>query len=87
MKDTKVMKTFMAISKGKESTEGGMFKRFIGVGSCYVKAINPTKEEMEKLYNITLEKAPEYVGEVEDRETGAKIPNVRLNFVVQPDQI
>lgn len=85
MKDTKVMKTFMAISKGKESTEGGMFKRFIGVGSCYVKAINPTKEEMEKLYNTTLEKAPEYVGEVENRETGAKIPNVRLNFVVQPD--
>ena len=64
MKDTKVMKTFMAISKGKESTEGGMFKRFIGVGSCYVKAINPTKEEMEKLYNTTLEKAPEYVGDM-----------------------
>lgn len=77
----------MAIAKGKESTDGASFKRYIGVAPCFVRMVNPTKEEMEKAFNTTLENAPEYVGEQEVDEDGAKVkyPNVRVSFLVQPD--
>lgn len=85
---TKKMKSgysFMAIARGKESTEGD-FKRYIGVASCYIKSINPTKAEMEAIYGPQ-EKDPEYVSETEVDENGAKVkvPNVRLNFLALPD--
>lgn len=80
-------KLFMAIAKGKESTEGTSFVRYIGVAPCFVKTVNPTKEEMESIFNTQLEKAPEYIGEVEVTEGTGKVkyPNVRLTFIVQPD--
>lgn len=78
---------FMAIAKGKESTEND-FKRYIGVAPCFIKRLNPTKAEIEAIYGNTLEKAPEYVGEVEvtDGDTKVKYPNVRLSFLALPDQ-
>ena len=78
---------FMAIARGKESTEGD-FKRYIGVAPCFIKRLNPTKAEIEAIYGNTLEKAPEYVGEVEvtDGDTKVKYPNVRLSFLALPDQ-
>ena len=39
----------MAIAKGKE-TQDVEFKRFIGVASCYIKGVNPTKKELEEGY-------------------------------------
>ena len=39
----------MAFGQGQVSTEGGSFKRYIGVASVSVLAINPTKAELEKL--------------------------------------
>lgn len=77
----------MAIAKGKESTEGSSFKRYIGVAPCFVKAVNPTKEELEKSFNTALDNAPEYVGEQEVDEGGVKVkyPNVRVTFLAQPD--
>lgn len=85
IKDYSVL--LMAIAKGKESTDGASFKRYIGVGSCFVKAVNPTKEELEKAFDTTLEDAPSYVGEQEVDEDGAKVkyPNVRITFLVHPD--
>lgn len=78
---------FMAFAKGKESTDGVAFKRYIGVAPCYVRHVNPTKEEMEKAFNTTLDDAPEYVGTQEVDENGTKVqyPNVRVTFLVQPD--
>ena len=64
MKDNKSI-SFMAISKGSVSTEGLEIKRFIGVGSVFVLAVNPDKKKLEELYMTQLEKEPEYVGEVE----------------------
>lgn len=77
----------MAIAKGKESTDGASFKRYIGVAPCFVKAVNPSKEELEKAFNTTLENAPEYVGTQEVDEDGQKVkyPNVRVTFLVHPD--
>ncbi len=77
----------MAVARGKESTDGNSFKRFIGVAPCYVRMVNPSKEEMEKAFSTSLEKAPEYVGEQEVDEDGAKVkyPNARITFLVHPD--
>lgn len=77
---------FMAIAKGKESTEGD-FKRYIGVASCFIKGLNPSKAELEEIYGTPQEKDPEYVGTVEVDEGGSKVkyPNVRLSFLALPD--
>ena len=73
----------MAFSKGTESTEGVQIKRFIGVASVYVKGINPTKEELEKFYDRTMESTPEYTGTAD--VNGEKVQQVRLDFLVQAD--
>lgn len=74
----------MAISKGNASKEAQSFKRYIGVCPVFVKAVNPNKEEHEKLFNTTLEEAPVYVQDKEDSE-GNTYKNVRISVVLQPD--
>lgn len=78
---------FMAFSKGKESTEGSVVKRYIGVAPAFVLAVNPSKAELEKLYNTEIENAPEYIGETEVGQEGnkKKVPQVRLDFIIQTD--
>ena len=73
----------MAFGQGQVSSEGGSIKRYIGVASVSVLALNPLKEELEKLYNRTLENAPEYLGEAE--VSGTKVPQIRLDFIVKAD--
>ena len=73
----------MAIAKGKESTEATGYKRYIGVGAAFVKAVNPNKKEMEALYGREQENEPEYIGTVE--RDGKDIPNVRISFITNPD--
>ena len=80
----KTNRLFMAFSAGKESTEGGEFKRYIGVAPVRILAVNPTKSEQEKLYNTTLDKDPEYVGNV--NVNGKDVQNVRISFVVKTDE-
>lgn len=74
--------TFMAFAKGKESVDV-INKKYIGVAPVYVLAVNPNKEQLEKLYNTQLEKEPEYLGEVEVGEDKHKVKNIRLDFVVK----
>ena len=74
----------MAISKGNASKEAQSFKRYIGVCPVFVKAVNPNKEEHEKLFNTTLEEAPVYVQDKEDNN-GNSYKNVRISLVLQPD--
>lgn len=75
--------SFMAIAKGRISTEAGEFKRYIGVAPVKILAVNPTKATLESIYNTTLEKAPEYVSEVE--RDGKKVPSARIDFIVATD--
>lgn len=72
------------ISKGKQSSEEAIFKRYIGVCPVFVKAVNPNKAEHEKLFNTTLEEAPVYVQDKEDNN-GNSYKNVRISLVLQPD--
>ena len=76
---------FMAFSKGTESTEGNVVKRYIGVAPVFVLGVNPNKEELEKLYNTQLENAPEYLSEIEVGEDRHKVSNVRIDFIVKTD--
>jgi hypothetical protein len=70
------------ISKGKESVDS-TFKLYAGVGSFQVIALNPGKEELQKLFpNRNIEEEPKYIGETEF-EGGIKIPYVRLSFIVK----
>lgn len=73
----------MAFGKGNESTEGAKVVRYTGVASVFVKAINPTKEQLEKFYGREIENAPEYMGEID--VNGTKVPQVRLDFMVMAD--
>lgn len=74
----------MAISKGNASKEAQEFKRYIGVCPVFVKAVNPNKEEHEKLFNTTLKEAPVYIQDKEDNN-GNSYKNVRISLVLQPD--
>lgn len=78
---------FMAFGAGKESTEGSVVKRYIGVAPVYVLAVNPNKAELEKLYDTEIENAPEYIGESEVGPEGNKrtVPQVRLDFIIKTD--
>lgn len=73
----------MAFGKGKESTDSVEIKRYTGVGSVYVKGINPSKEELEKFFDTELQKDTEYLSETEIE--GTKVPQVRLDFLVETD--
>lgn len=81
-------KIFMAFATGSESTEGNVVRKYIGVGSVGVLAVNPNKETLEKLYNTTINDDPSYLSEVEvGPEDGDKytVPQVRIDFIVQTD--
>ena len=81
-------KVFMAFAGGAESTEGGIVKRYIGVAPVAILAVNPNKEQLEKIYGTKLENSPEYIGESEIGPEGAKkkVTQVRLDFIVQSDE-
>ncbi len=78
-------KVFFAFAKGAESTEGAVIKRYIGIAPCFVLGVNPDKKTMESLYGTTLDKAPEYVGEIEVGEDKHKVANARISFILQPE--
>lgn len=59
--------SFLTIGKTQESKEAVVFKRYVGVGSSYVIAVNPTKKELEAIYGREM-KEPEYVGSTDNGE-------------------
>lgn len=71
--------TFLAIGKTQESTETQEFKKYIGVGSSYVVAVNPTKKEFEAIIGHETQNEPEYVV---DTDQGKE---ARITFIVKTD--
>lgn len=72
------------IARGNQSTEaGGSRKLYIGIGTVKVRALNPNKAELEKLYGREVEKEPEYLSTVtvDDKQ----VPSIRLTFVIETD--
>ena len=56
-------------------------KRYTGVGTVKVIAINPDKEELEKIYGRQIDSVPQYVTKNEDGSTTS-----RIDFIVQADK-
>lgn len=77
---------FMAFAQGSESREV-VRKLYIGIAPVFVLAVNPNKEETEKLYNTELDEAPNYLSEAEIGPEGnkSKVPQARIDFVVKSD--
>lgn len=80
---TQLKKNFMAFSQGNVSSEGEGAKLYVGVGSVFVKAINPTKAKLAEVYGRDQDKDPEYLGEVDFN--GVKIQTVRIEFLSVTD--
>ena len=73
----------MAVASGRESSEGAQIKRYIGVGTCTVLAINPTKAELERILStpthpVVLEKDPEYI-----TADGADVRSIRVDIYLK----
>lgn len=78
--DFKRAKSFLAIGKTQESTEGGEgFKRYVGVGSSYVLAVNPKKDKLDELMGFEGQNEPEYVKEGENGK------EAHIHFIVRTD--
>ena len=73
----------MAI-KANASSQGGEFKRHIGVGSFRVLGVNPTKEELSKFYGRDMQNDPVYFSDKTDKD-GKAYKQVRVSFMIQAD--
>lgn len=67
--------------KGKEK-EVKSFSKYVGLFNANVVAVNPTKDELGKLLNSTIEKEPEYMGS--NNESGAK--RLTVSFWLKEEQ-
>ena len=73
----------MAFAKGNVSSDPKEYKRFIGVASVKIMAINPDKATHEKLFNTTLEENPNYLTKV-TTPSGNEVDNARISFILKP---
>lgn len=71
--------SFLAIGKTHESTESFESKKYIGLASSYVLAVNPTKKEAEAILGYELSNEPEYI------KADSEVANIRLEFYVKTD--
>ena len=71
--------SFMAFGKAQESKEATEIKRYTGVGSIFVVGVNPSKSELEKLYDRELDKDPEYITEKDG------VVSARIEFIIKTD--
>lgn len=71
--------SFLTIGKTQESTESQSFKRYVGLASSFVVAVNPTKKELEDIYGREMANDPEYTV---DTDNGKE---ARVTFIVKTD--
>lgn len=69
-------------AKGSEIGEGVQRKLYVGAENFKVVGVNPTKEELEKMYGREITFDPEYIGttKVSDSDGEREVPQVRLDF-------
>lgn len=72
---------FLAFGKTQASKEAGegSFKRYVGVGSTFVKGVQPTKKELDEFFGFESQAEPEYV---KDGENGKE---AHITFLLQVD--
>lgn len=76
------------IAKGNQAIDnGGSRKLYVGIGAVKVLKVNPTKAELEEIYDREIENEPEYVGTAErgDDDNKQSYPSIRVSFIVATD--
>ena len=58
--------SFLVIGKTQESKDKQEFKRYIGVASSYVVAVNPSKKELDEIRGFESQNEPEYIKDTEN---------------------
>lgn len=77
-------RSFMAVSRGQVSgEEGGSFKKYIGVASVNVLAVNPSKAKLSEIYGRDIDNEPVYVKEIEAGNDKHKVMQARIDFIVK----
>lgn len=76
-------KLFMAFAAGTESAKQGGFSLYEGLGKASVVAVNPTKEELEKIYNRDIERDIEYLGTTTNSTTNQEVEQLRVDFILK----
>ena len=78
----------MAVAKGTESHEIGV-KRYIGLGAVGVVAVNPTREELNKIYgSSSTDDEPKYIGETVVKNASGedvKTQQIRISIITKTD--
>lgn len=70
---------FLTVGKTTESKEAVEFKRYIGVGSSKVLAVNPDKQTLDELMGFESQSDPVYTGTDDNGEFA------RIDFIVRTD--
>ena len=73
--------SFLMVGKTQESKEAGegAFKRYVGVGSTFVKGVQPSKKEIDEFFGFESQSEPEYMV---DTDNGKEL---RITFLIQTD--
>jgi hypothetical protein len=73
--------SFLVVGKTQESKEAGesSFKRYIGVGSTFIKGVQPTKKEIDEFFGYESQNEPEYVVTTDNGK------EARITFLLQTD--
>lgn len=61
-------KSFLMVGDTQESKEAAEIKRYVGIGTSKVIAINPTKAELEKIFGRDIQNDPDYTVERDDQK-------------------
>ena len=77
----KFNKVFMAVGKSVEFKEYVPAKKYTGISPVSVLAVNPSKAELDKIYNRESQNDPVYVG-----TNKAGKPQIRIDFIVKTAQ-
>ena len=79
MEELKNSYSFLVIGGTQESTETQGFKRYVGLASSKVLAVNPNKKQLDELMGFESANEPEYVV---DTDNGKE---ARITFIVRTD--
>ena len=72
--------SFLVIGKTQESKEASEgFKRYVGLASSHILAVNPKKEELDELMGFESQNEPEYIKEDDQGKMAI------INFIVRTD--
>lgn len=72
--------SFLTVSKTKESTSSS-FKRYIGLGSSFILAVNPAKKQLDDLMGFESQNEPEYTGS----DDNGKFARIRFIVKTNPE--